>query len=86
MSRALLLFVALSALPALPVAAQETQDPFAEAFEGMFQIEQPDWEAITSSDAPPDPPVPLDGGLTALLAAGAAVGYRRFRAKSPKQP
>lgn len=86
MSRALLLFVALAALPALPAAAQEAQDPFAEAFEGMFQIEQPDWEAITSSDAPPDPPVPLDGGLTALLAAGAAVGYRRFRAKSPKQP
>jgi len=86
MSRALVLFLALAALPALPVAAQETQDPFAEAFEGMFQIEQPDWEAITSSDAPPDPPVPLDGGLTALLAAGAAVGYRRFRAKSPKQP
>jgi MYXO-CTERM domain-containing protein len=83
MSRALLLFVALAALPA---TAQETQDPFAEAFEGMFQIEQPDWEAITSSDAPPDPPVPLDGGLTALLAAGAAVGYRRFRANSPKQP
>lgn len=27
-----------------------------------------------------------DYGLTALLAAGAAVGYRRFRAKSPKQP
>ena len=86
MSRALVLFLALAALPALPVAAQETQDPFAEAFEGMFQIEQPDWEAITSSDAPPDPPVPLDGGLTALLAAGAAVGYRRFRSKSPKQP
>jgi len=84
-SRALLLFLTLAALPALPVAAQETQDPFAEAFEGMFQIEQPDW--IPQSGEPPGPPdVPLDGGLTALLAAGAAVGYRRFRAKSPKQP
>ena len=69
-----------------PASAQEYKDPFAEAFEGMFQIEQPDWEAITSSDAPPDPPVPLDGGLTALLAAGAAVCYRRFRAKSQTRP
>ena len=85
MSRALLIFVALAALPALPAAAQETQDPFAEAFEGMFQIEEPVW--IPQSGEPPGPPdVPLDGGLTALLAAGAAVGYRRFRARSPKQP
>ena len=84
MSRALLLFVALAALPALPAAAQEYQDPFAEAFEGMFQIEEPVW--IPQSFEPPGPPVPLDGGLTALLAAGAAVGYRRFRARSPKQP
>ncbi|MEY2753254.1 MAG: hypothetical protein RLZZ570_1200 [Bacteroidota bacterium] len=73
------LFLA-AVLAAVPVRAQEYQDPFAEAFEGMFQIQQPDWEAITS-DAPPDPPVPLDGGLTALIAAGAAVGYRRFRSK-----
>ena len=70
---------------AQPADTQKFHDPFAEAFEGIFQIEQPDWEAITSSDAPPDPPVPLDGGLTPLHAAGAAVGYRRFRAKSPKQ-
>jgi MYXO-CTERM domain-containing protein len=81
-SRALLLFLALATLPA---AAQEYQDPFAEAFEGMFQIEEPVW--IPQSGEPPGPPdVPLDGGLTALLAAGAAVGYRRFRTKSPKQP
>lgn len=84
MSRALLLFVAIAVLPALPAAAQEYQDPFAEAFEGMFQIQEPVW--IPQSGEPPGPPVPLDGGLTALLAAGAAVGYRRFRAKSPKQP
>lgn len=81
MSRALLIFVALAALPA---TAQEYQDPFAEAFEGMFQIQEPVW--IPQSGEPPGPPVPLDGGLTALLAAGAAVGYRRFRARSPKQP
>lgn len=44
----------------------------------MFQIQQPDWEAI-ATNTPPDPPVPVDGGLVALLGAGAAVGYRRFR-------
>ena len=82
MSRSLLIFVALAALPA---TAQEYQDPFAEAFEGMFQIQEPVW--IPQSGEPPGPPdVPLDGGLTALLAAGAAVGYRKFRTKSPKQP
>ncbi|MFM6999355.1 MAG: PID-CTERM protein-sorting domain-containing protein [Bacteroidota bacterium] len=77
MIRALFLAAVFASVPA---RAQENQDPFAEAFEDMFQIQDPDWELITS-DAPPDPPVPLDGGLTALLAAGAAVGYRRFRTK-----
>jgi MYXO-CTERM domain-containing protein len=71
----------IAALLAAQVAAgQHQENPFEEAFNGMFQIEQPDWEAITS-DAPPDPPVPLDGGLVALLGAGAAVGYRKFRSR-----
>ena len=67
-------------LAAQAAAGQYPENPFEEAFNGMFQIEQPDWEAITS-DAPPDPPVPLDGGLVALLGAGAAVGYRKFRTR-----
>jgi MYXO-CTERM domain-containing protein len=67
-------------LAAQAAAGQYQENPFEEAFNGMFQIEQPDWEAITS-DAPPDPPVPLDGGLVALLGAGAAVGYRKFRSR-----
>ena len=30
--------------------------------------------------APPPPPnVPLDGGLVALIAAGGAVGYKKYR-------
>ena len=33
---------------------------------------------------PPDPPpgVPLDGGLIGLIAAGGAVGYRKYKAKN----
>lgn len=63
----------------LTARAQEaTGNAFEEAFEDMFQIQQPDWEAI-ATDTPPDPPVPVDGGLVALLGAGAVVGYRKFR-------
>ena len=77
MKRAILVAALLAAQAA---AGQYQENPFEEAFNGMFQIEQPDGEAITS-DAPPDPPVPLDGGLVALLGAGAAVGYRKFRSR-----
>jgi len=28
-----------------------------------------------------DPPVPIDGGITALLIAGGAMGYRKYKAK-----
>jgi MYXO-CTERM domain-containing protein len=69
-------------LAAQAAAGQYQENPFEEAFNGMFQIEHPDWEAITSSAEPPGPPdVPLDGGLVALLGAGAAVGYRKFRSR-----
>lgn len=30
----------------------------------------------------PPPPVPLDGGIIALLLAGGAAGYKRFRTRS----
>ena len=30
---------------------------------------------------PPGPPVPIDGGLTALLVAGGAMGYRAMKKK-----
>jgi hypothetical protein len=33
---------------------------------------------------PLNPAVPLDGGLAALLLAGGAVGYRKYRARSKK--
>ena len=36
------------------------------------------------NSTPPDPPpgVPLDGGLIGLIAAGGAVGYRKYKAKN----
>jgi|TARA_B110000027_G_C16122327_1_gene303971 hypothetical protein len=36
---------------------------------------------IIQNTTPPDPPpgVPLDGGLIGLIAAGGAVGYKRYK-------
>jgi len=46
------------------------------ALEGMFEIERP---IIFIPEDNPPPPVPLDGGLTALLLAGGAAGYRQYK-------
>lgn len=52
---------------------------FQETFVGMFESQpMPDWVEEIPNATPP-PPVPVDGGLLALLAAGGAVGYRRYR-------
>lgn len=69
-----------------PVLANSNDDIFSDAFDGMFDRDLTEFSIESSVMDNPPPPVPLDGGLTALLAAGAAVGFRRFRAKSPKQP
>lgn len=55
---------------------QNPDNAFSEAFEDMFAYEKP---VSISQNTPPDPPVPLDGGLVALLAAGGAVAYKRYR-------
>jgi len=35
------------------------------------------------TDTPPPPPdVPLDGGLIALIAAGGAMGYKKYKDKN----
>ena len=52
---------------------------FVETFEGMFDSE-PIYFDSSIQDNPP-PPVPLDGGLTALLLAGSVAGYRQYRKK-----
>lgn len=71
----LILMVLLAA--ALGASAQES-NVFAESFEGMFDVEAPAWIPEGVNNNPP-PPVPLDGGLVALLVAGGTVGYRRMR-------
>ena len=62
---------------------QDNGNVFEEAFEDMFQFEEPVW---IPQNSPPDPPVPLDGGLVALLAAGGAVAYKKYQSKRPNRP
>jgi hypothetical protein len=45
--------------------------------------EEPVW---IPQNTPPNPPVPLDGGLVALLAAGGAVAYKKYQSKRPNRP
>lgn len=54
---------------------------FQESFEGMFEIEPVEPYIPEGIQGPLNPAVPLDGGLTALLVAGGAVGYRKYRAR-----
>ena len=54
---------------------------FQETFDGMFDINVEPIEIPTGVQGPLNPAVPLDGGLTALLLAGGAVGYRKFRGR-----
>ncbi len=63
--------------------AQDSENAFEEAFEDMFQYEEPVW---IPQDTPPDLPVPLDGGLVALLAAGGAVAYKKYQSKRSNRP
>ncbi len=76
MKKHLLLLILLSLMTS---AAQASENPFIETFNGMFDAE-PIVIDIASSDGPP-PPVPLDGGVTALLIAGGAAGYRQYKKK-----
>jgi hypothetical protein len=60
-------------------SAQETSI-LEESFTGMFEIEPTEPYIPEGIQGPLNPAVPLDGGLTALLVAGGAVGYRKLRA------
>jgi hypothetical protein len=60
---------------------QANENPFDETFEGMFEMEPIQIE-LPTSDGPP-PPVPLDGGLVALLVAGGVAGYKKYKRSAP---
>ena len=70
-------------LVSLVARGQDNGNAFEEAFKDMFQYEEPVW---IPQNTPPDPPVPLDGGLVALLAAGGAVAYKKYRSKRSNRP
>lgn len=76
------LLFALFALVSLRVGAQDAalsdEMLIQETFSGMFDVEVPLYLNQGVSDNPP-PPVPVDGGLVALLAAGGGLAYRRYR-------
>jgi hypothetical protein len=73
----------LAFLTSINLMAQD-QNIFQESFEGMFEIEPADTYIPEGVQGPLNPAVPLDGGLTALLVAGGAVGYSKYRARSKK--
>jgi hypothetical protein len=56
-----------------------------DALSNMFEIEPAEPYIPEGIQGPLNPAVPLDGGLTALLVAGGAVGYRKYRARSTKR-
>jgi len=62
------------------IHAQTVEDlnPFDDVFDDMFgYLGEPLY--IPESPPPDPPPAPLDGGLTALLLAGGAAGYRQYK-------
>ena len=72
---------ALALLTAAMTAwSQESQNPFEQTFNGMFEPGD-EWYFLPENNGPP-PPVPLDGGLTALLLAGGAAGYRQYKKRN----
>ena len=73
----------MALIVSLIARGQDNGNAFEEAFEDMFQFEEPVW---IPQNTPPDPPVPLDGGLVALLAAGGAVAYKNYKSKQSNRP
>ena len=73
---------ALLILSAQIAQGQDSENAFSEAFEDMFQYEEP---VFIAQNTPPPPPVPLDGGLTALLVAGGGLAYRKLRPSSAQK-
>jgi len=54
---------------------------FDGTFQGMFEMPDQPIYIPEGVQAPLNPAVPLDGGLTALLLAGGAAGDRQYKKK-----
>ena len=50
-------------------------------FDGMFEVPNDPMPVPQGVMGPLNPAVPLDRGLTALLIAGGAAGYRQYKKK-----
>jgi hypothetical protein len=77
------IYTAMALIVSLVARGQDNGNAFEEAFEDMFQYEEP---VFIPQNTPPDLPVPLDGGLVALLAAGGAVAYKKYQSKRSNRP
>ena len=75
-----LIFSALIAV-VFSATAQSNESMFDETFQGMFDVPNEPIYIPEGVQGPLNPAVPLDGGLTALLLAGGAAGYRQYKKK-----
>lgn len=74
-----LILVAVALAASVQSFAQNTsEDIFSQTFENMF-TSQVTYDLLDVPQEVGNPAVPLDGGLTVLLLAGSAVGYRKYR-------
>lgn len=78
------LFIAVFIATHAAFAQSSESNLFQQSFEGMFEIEPVDIHIPEGIQGPQNPAVPIDGGLTALLLAGSAVGYRKYRSVKSK--
>jgi hypothetical protein len=75
-----LLVITMVVFCVLPSFSQ-SENPFEGTFDGMFEVPNDPMPVPQGVMGPLNPAVPLDGGLTALLIAGGAAGYRQYKKK-----
>jgi hypothetical protein len=79
----LILMAVVLAASVQSFAQNTSEDIFSQTFENMF-TSQVTYDLLDVPQEVGNPAVPLDGGLTALLLAGSAVGYRKYRSVKSK--